>query len=187
MAVYGQLSSSYPTQCTIVRILSFSSSQIIATGKSKHNNSGSANHQQLPSLHNIHIWDPSPTLRPSMRTQHLTFTQTLWHAQVLTTFLLHSCARRQESINNPFEWDPAGLTVWNFEHPATALWSITNFRPYPKWGVALSVLRAQCICQFVSTAELLMDYRCQLIRANKCAVVEQLPVRSWIGITGTEV
>lgn len=110
----------------------------------------SANRQQLPSSHNIHIWDPSPTVRPSTCTQHLTFTQTHWHAQVLTTFLLHSCARRQESINNPFEWDPAGFSVWNFEHPAIVLDSTTNICSYPKWSVALTTLRTQR--QYVSVS-----------------------------------
>lgn len=42
-------------------------------------------------------------------------------------------------------------------------------------------------CEAASqAAKLLMDYRCELIRANKCASAEQLPVPSWIEITGTE-
>lgn len=95
-------------------------------------------------LHNIHnIWDPSHTVHPSTCTQRSTFTQTHWHgpnAQVLTTFLLHSCARRQDSINNLFEWDPVGFSVWNFEHPGIVLYSITIFRSYPEWSVPLNAL-----------------------------------------------
>ena len=138
---------------------------------------------------NIHIWDPWPTVRPGTCTRHLTFTQTHWHAQVLTTFLLHSCTRRQESINNPFESDPVGFSVWNFEHPAIVLSSKTHFSSYPKWSVPLTTPRPQRLHVSVSRSAYpgpLMDYRCELIRANKCATAEQLPVPSSIEVTGTE-
>lgn len=144
-------------------------------------------------LHNIHnIWDPSPTVHPSTCTQRSTFTQTHWHAlnaQVLTTFLLHSCARRQDSINNLFELDPVGFSVWNFEHPGIVLYSIIIFPLISRMKCSSQRTedsKTASICQSVSRPGLLMDYRCQLIRANKCATAEQLPVLSWIEITGTQ-
>lgn len=130
----------------------------------------SANHQQLPSSLNFHIWDPSPTVRPSTCIQPLTFTQTHWHAlnaQVLTTFLLHSCTRRRESINNPFEWDPVGFSVWNFEHPAIVLYSKTNFRSYPKWSVALTTLRTQKTVLYPSVCQRTRAFNGLQVPANK--------------------
>ena len=49
--------------------------------------------------------------------------------------------------------------------------------------------KTQRQCEAASQAAkpgLLIDYRCELIRANKCASAEQLPVPSWIEIMGTE-
>lgn len=64
-----------------------------------------------------------------------------------------------------------GFSDSPFEHPGIVLRSITHFHVCSQTEVFLSPHRekTQRRCVSVSRPGLLMDYRCQLIRANKCA------------------